>query len=545
MPQGGGNAEKIVICNQGGVQGAWFFEKDGGASWLNWNGSAWDTWQDFDANYGWHMSGDVFDIGGTLYCLNATMQGHHLYKYENGEWNYDGDIHENGYYQFHDAQFFQAENGDRDVGWFLVSTWGWAERADQDFGIWLVTNGNISTAARIDGTEGNTYSKIYRDPVHLRTFYTWGNYTPSGGSLEFGFWKFVVTGNSGFFDVTRPTSSDFNMTGSGYALLDIAGFYQYLDNTTVRQYILAQTTHSGNATWDVWYRYGTGGSLPTTSWSIKWTNVTATARNPQSIAAHKKTDPSTEHMIYAYDQFNGLAIHDTENGATTIKTVDDDTGTNLGYPPFAYTHYITRTDWSTIANRDQIIINTPHGGNVFAQVDPVNRVIDELTMEDQFSSSSGSDKVHGDVRSIYCDEDNDDVYMAGWYVGLYKAHYNVPSDPISLNEIGTANTNDPPHFKADFNFAWNCIVASPFASDIFYLGAAKTGPYYFDKSTGTSYNHTGLWTLDVDAGATGTIQLVDPGGASKSVDRLLADYSQSQVGNPGICCQASSTHPAR
>lgn len=274
MPLGGGNAEKIVICED--PDGVWFFGKDGGAFWIPRENNDWGEWKVFDAHYCWQMGGDVCVIDGTPYALNVTMQGHHYYQWDGDSWEYY-DFLVNDYYCYHDAQFFADDQGNTNVNWFLVTTWqtDYWKHYDGNSNtyrraIYLVDNGqappaDITQANYVSGTEDKTYGKIYRDLEDPQVFYTWYSPPPEGGSIDFQ--KVEVSGTEPPFNATLD-ELEFNETG--YTLMEVAGFYQYSASSDRHQYLLAKTRHDlDTQTWDVWYRHeDANGNLNATDWQI-------------------------------------------------------------------------------------------------------------------------------------------------------------------------------------------------------------------------------------------------------------------------------------
>jgi len=131
-PLGGGNAEKIIVVDYPNepynCKGAWFFEKDGGACWMPWSTATppiRGEWQNFDANYAWHMGGDVKELSSpttNLYALDATIKGTHVYSFAGGnDWvSAESDIN-NGYLMYHDGQFVEAPTGENDKGCYMVA----------------------------------------------------------------------------------------------------------------------------------------------------------------------------------------------------------------------------------------------------------------------------------------------------------------------------------------------------------------------------------------------------------------------------------------
>lgn len=282
-PPGGGNAEKIVIVDDDDhqVYGAWFFEKDGGAFWMPWENGDWGAWQNFDAHYSWHMGGDVCDIGPaagptTPYALNATMQGHHYYVYQDGQWSAALGIGQEGfvpnsYYRYHDAQFFANNDGDTDTDWFLVSTWQlWkpANALPDEYkrGIFLIDDGQIHHTDLIASTADKTYPKLYRDLENPRVFYTWYSTQPSNPPiLTIQFQRVEVSGDPPQIPFSAVINNDFTV---GTTLTEIKGFYQYQDDAgVIHQYLLA-ADDSEEPVWDVWHRDDRLGSLSNSGWDI-------------------------------------------------------------------------------------------------------------------------------------------------------------------------------------------------------------------------------------------------------------------------------------
>jgi hypothetical protein len=275
-PLGGGNAEKIVVVDDpdDDVDGAWFFDKDGGAFWINWTGSSpdyWGYWKCFDPQYSWHMGGDVFDIGGTFYALNVTMHGHHYYQQNGSNWEYSDEA-ANDYYYYHDAQFFEEDDGDRSYNYFLVSTWQWWEPSGSSYerGIYLIDDGEIIVdRIQVGGTDGKTYPKIYRDLEDAQLFYTWYGTEPTISTIQFQNFSVSGTAENNF------SASDVanNFVETGYTLKDIGGFYQYAASNDRHQYLLAKTDYSGTLDWNVWYRHEESDVLNADGWSIVWPTV--------------------------------------------------------------------------------------------------------------------------------------------------------------------------------------------------------------------------------------------------------------------------------
>jgi hypothetical protein len=302
-PVGGGNSHKIVFCED--PAGAWFFDKDGGAFWLLWNNNShsWGNYQNFDANYTWHMGGDVFEINDTLYALDATMKGHHIYFYNGASWqNFREDI--NDYYQYHDAQFFTDDEHNGNVKWFLVSTWQEWYGGTQAYlkGIYLITNGQAPVAGQSYpisynpggggheiNTVGKTYHAIYRDPADPQVFYTWYGAAIEGDPIDFQKIK-VVEDGLGDFEIDEIISDfDVELTpGFHLTLYGISGFYQYVvpnppDPPQVHQYLLAETDLYNPREYEVFYRTG---DLGADDWELIWNDVNGEAgtNNPGGLA---------------------------------------------------------------------------------------------------------------------------------------------------------------------------------------------------------------------------------------------------------------------
>lgn len=495
-PLGGCNAEKIIVTED--PDGAWFFSKDGGAFWINWDSQnqEWGSWQNFDAYYPWHMGGDVFEINDTLWTLNVTMQGHHYYYYNGSSWSYyELDRVENDYYYYHDAQFFEDDAGNRSQDWFLVSAWQLWEPADQPDnykrGIYLVSNGQAPApdATPILGTEEKVgYGKLYRDLEDGQIIYTWGEY---GEANVFGFWRAEVSGDGIVgFSVTTPLPSEFQ--AQNYQLKEIAGFYQYLDDAEDRhQYLLAETQyHTDETTWDVWHRQeDVNGNLNADGWEIIWDDIMDEDNihsEPAGLAAREYE--VGYHYVYTFESGHGLVMYDQQENQCTVRT-DDEQGDPI---PFLGSHYVTRTPWTISVGTetgDMVIISAPHAGNFFAEVNTVSQTISDVYSMDTWSFGIGSDIDHFDCREVYAD----DImwYMATWGLGLFRAGGELPISPLKIG-IG----NQDKHLRSDFNFNWWTIARSPFpdGSDTLYLGAA-TKKYYLNDSD-DQITLTGLWALN-------------------------------------------------
>ena len=283
---GGGNAEKIIVIDNsasGEPCGALVFSKDGGTHWIpctNKNDFTWGEWQDLDAYYTWCYGGDVCKIGSTWYAVSATMQAFHYYTYNStsGSWEDYGGLNTafrpNGYFQFHDAQFFTTNTGSFNLGQVIVSaTQIWAPYSDMvagnyKKGLYLRTDGNpppkeadpMNDASNSNDSEGKSFPKLYRD-LELENsdvIYTWYTDEPT---IEF--WKIDIGADAETYSIT----DDFNITG--WALKEIIAFYQYEDdNNVIHQYITAEAEYSSTTTWDVWHRDNSdNGILSPDGWS--------------------------------------------------------------------------------------------------------------------------------------------------------------------------------------------------------------------------------------------------------------------------------------
>jgi len=208
------------------------------------------------------------------------MQGHHLYRYDSqsSQWQYvftsePQGIKSNGYYCYHDGQFFADDNNHTHTNWFLVTTWqlnGWPPYGTTiyDRGIYLIDDGDImDDRVLITGTEDKTYGKIYRDLVDPQVFYTW--YSEVNDATDFQ--RIEVTGTLGSgFSIAPPgtPTSDFDVTG--YDLTSVKAFYQYLEDgppPVVHQYLLTGDDTSPDPIYDVWHRDDSGGSLEASGWN--------------------------------------------------------------------------------------------------------------------------------------------------------------------------------------------------------------------------------------------------------------------------------------
>jgi hypothetical protein len=384
-PIGGGNAEKIITVdeNVGGnnVQGAFFFEKDGGAFWMPYTNGTWGNWQNLDAYYGWHMGGDVCKIGNDLYALNVTMQGWHKYKYNTStsNWDYYAENMQNNYFWFHDAQFYK-DNGNYDPNRFLVCTWqGWEPTVGQNaHGIFDIQTGWAPEQGDdpIDGTLSKVYGKLYRAPRDGRYVYALRSWKDDYGK-DLASIEIINTS-------WNPMQIDNEFVMSGYTLMNINGFYQYVDDSDfICQYMLAETKYYNNAsTVDVWYRGGYGPYLGSQSWVKKWSNINITG-GVSGLAARRYSTLPTKHYIYTFAQRVGLVLYDTYNDQTTYFYVED-----LGLPMLS-TNYITRTQWQD-GSDDWIIIGINKGGNVFVKVDPANGQYVQVVSRDQWATSGQS-----------------------------------------------------------------------------------------------------------------------------------------------------------
>ena len=536
-PLGGGNAEKILLYNSTNVKGAWFFDKDGGTHWIEWDDANdhWESWQSFDAYHCWHMGGDVYDVGSTSpltpTVISVGMQGHQLYTCTTSSpytWSRKNDLVKNDYFYYHDAQFYKLTSGYTDENHFLVSTWQlWKPYLLGDTyyrrGLFVVQDGQnvTSTAAPATDTGTHVYGKIHADLEDRGTFYTWGDKTGD----TFGFWKIQVAYDQSQGYYVSSMTRDFSGTPTPE---EIDGFYQYVDTGSRRHQYLLVGDGSPATAWYIWHRKENDqGNWD--SWTKIWDNVQDDMNDkaPWGLAADEYDAINNYSYVYTFAQNYGLAIYKQTSASAgdcevwTTKTGDDDVAF-----PFLNSHTLTRTPASWPASgKDMILVSTVHAGNVFAEVDRNDQEIDALISMDDYGATNATPH-HANVRWVY--EEQTSLWVACWGIGVFKVALNG-SSPV----YGEAGLNSTSALNlANFNFNWNCIVASPFSvSNTYYLGAAKAGPFYFkyDSSPPSSYTHTGLYTLNVSSGS-GTIEAVSSQvNPPLSVNCMVADDAKDYL----------------
>lgn len=480
---GGGNTEKIIIVDDTvhNCRGAWFFDKNGGDFWLPWENSSsqWGNWQNFNANTPWHMGGDVFEIDGYLYAVSATMEGHHIYKFEDGNWNDEG-FYTNGYYQYHDAMFIEDNNGFRNVDNILLSAWQvWP--AGFPKGLYIRT-GSISTPLTlIPETFNKAYPRLHRDLDDNQIFYTWNTGEINNETIFFK--KLEISGTGANFTLSL-FQTDF--TPTGYSLKAVSGFYQYKESSVIHQYLLAETQYLGSQinTIDVWYRNSAGGLLPE-EWIRVWQNINLGNGCIVNGLYAKKDASANNHTIISFCTRKGIVLYYGNGVSGSYQTRF--ASSSGDYFCYLDSHYLTGVPWIDGEIFKGVLVGIPFSGNDFVVANVQNQTIFSLTHLDQLDNSISSDKQQGSALGVYADNNSNALYSATWSGGLVKMQMN----PFSMNKICATIT--PSQTNSDYNFRWNCIVQSPFNSEEIYAGCNITK---FPAGTSNDFHH-GVWKFNI------------------------------------------------
>lgn len=493
MP-GGVILETVIVdetVNSTEVEGALILEKHGGIYWLPWDNDIddWGTIEEYDAYYVWWMGGDAKKIDDDLFAIAATYLGTHLYEYTGGSphsWDPVGTRVPNAYYRWHDAAFYEDQNGGGDESNFILSAVQEWHPSGYTYnkGLFLVTDGNSPSegANAITGTSGNSYSFIYRDLEGGDTLYTWYNEKyPDAAKFQ----RITVSGTVP--NVTASVDDDFDEEEIGYDLKEITGFYQYLEGSDNRhQYIVAKTKGQVGdpaPTWDVWHREESGGSLASNGWYKVWSDMDEYG-GAMGIVAEEDGD---YHKIYVAVQNLGLIHH------------YDDDETQLNYQE-SYDTYLTNWHMRSLNlnpwyDCDQLIIGTGHASGQFANINIDNDPsVVKYFNEDGMGSGIYDTALKGGCSTREIAVRGDTVIFATHGSGVYMADTDTW---VSYEEIGvddSPSSLDEIKRNADFNFTWECVAFSPWDADELYLGAYERS-FKLNHST---VEHGGLWNLDFD-----------------------------------------------
>ena len=327
----GDNIVETIVVDESDVKGIWAVNKDGGIGWLGWDDENNDDWNDnfdlHDAYYRWFMGGDVFSISyndstDTLFTIVGTMQGHHLYYYNDNddEWKPLGaGFLENNYYQYNDIAFFHVDGQTASPQHYLLSTWQCWDGTpsvldDYQLGLFLITDGQTpgALADPIVDTEGKVYDHIYRSLVCTDTFYTWYNNYYNPPEPVCAFHKVTVTFDDPNYEAS--VANDFDVDEVN--LNGISAFYQCQDADTIHQYLLAGDRISPTVVeTNVYHRDDSDGSLSATEWDIEWDGLEANldVSPDRGLAARQYDATNSYHYIYLLSWQEGLLGYDTQN----------------------------------------------------------------------------------------------------------------------------------------------------------------------------------------------------------------------------------------